>query len=339
MDIISPQSSKMKLIVVALCIGVVLSAPVDRMLDGEWELYKSTFSKNYDQHEHLLRRLIWEDNVRYIQQHNVAADRGEYTYWLGVNAYADMATDEFVRVMNGYQMPTNRTPGATFLPPSNIGALPDTVDWRKQGFVTPVKNQGQCGSCWAFSATGSLEGQTFKKTGKLVSLSEQNLVDCSTPQGDHGCQGGLMDNAFRYIEMNKGIDTEASYPYQAVNGACRFKRSDVGATDVGYTDIERGSEMALQTAVATVGPISVAIDAGHRSFQLYKSGIYTEPMCSSVQLDHGVLAVGYGTQSSQDYWLVKNSWGTSWGMEGYIMMSRNKNNECGIATMSSYPRV
>jgi len=212
----------------------------------------------------------------------------------------------------------------------------DIVNWVNKGAVTAVKNQGQCGSCWSFSTTGSVEGAHFLATGKLVSLSEQNLVDCSTTEGNEGCNGGLMDYAFEYIEKNKGIDTEASYPYRATGpNRCAFKPADVGATITSYHDIPSGSESALQTGVDKQ-PVSVAIDAGHNSFQLYKSGVYYEPACSSTQLDHGVLAVGYGTGSS-DYWLVKNSWGADWGMSGYIQMSRNKNNNCGIATSASYP--
>jgi cathepsin L len=158
------------------------------------------------------------------------------------------------------------------------------LDWRDKGYVTDVKDQGQCGSCWAFSSTGSLEGQHFKATGQLVSLSEQNLVDCSTAQGNMGCNGGLMDQAFAYIKENKGIDTEDSYPYEAVDNQCRFQAETVGATDNGATDIKTKDESALQEAVATAGPVSVAIDAGHTSFQLYKRG----GRCLAPSLDSAV---------------------------------------------------
>jgi len=174
---------------------------------------------------------------------------------------------------------------------------------------------------------------------KLVSLSEQNLVDCSDFVGNMGCWGGLMDHAFQYIKVNEGINTEDSYPYEGSDNLCRFKEDNIGATDTGFVDIAAQNENDLQLAITTIGPISVAIDASHDSFQFYKSGVYNEPACSSTKLDHGVLAVGYDTTSSGDYYIVKNSWGTSWGNEGYIWLSRNKNNQCGIATAASYPLV
>nr|prf Cys protease [Drosophila melanogaster] len=229
--------------------------------------------------------------------------------------------------------------GVTFISPAHV-TLPKSVDWRTKGAVTAVKDQGHCGSCWAFSSTGALEGQHFRKSGVLVSLSEQNLVDCSTKYGNNGCNGGLMDNAFPYIKDNGGIDTEKSYPYEAIDDSCHFNRAQVGATDRGFTDIPQGDEKKMPEAVATVGPVSVAIDASHESFQFYSEGVYNEPQCDAQNLDHGVLVVGFGTdESGEDYWLVKNSWGTTWGDKGFIKMLRNKENQCGIASPSSYPLV
>jgi cathepsin L len=184
-----------------------------------------------------------------------------------------------------------------------------------------------------------MEGAWFIKHQSLVSLSEQNLIDCSVAQGNEGCNGGLMDQAFQYVISNNGIDTEASYRYSATGpNACRFSRSNVGATISNYHDVRSGDEAGLLDAVY-LNPTSVAIDASHQSFQFYDGGVYNEPACSSSQLDHGVLAIGYGTYQGSAYWLVKNSWGTSWGLSGYIMMSRNRNNQCGIATAASYPIV
>ncbi|XP_071101319.1 cathepsin L-like peptidase [Haliotis cracherodii] len=325
-----------RLALAVVLLGVALSFRID--LDTEWKLFKETHNKQYTDTDEIQRRIIFETNVDYIQTHNLEADRGVHSYRLGVNEYADMSHKEFIAMMNGYRMEM-KTPCSQVYSNDSVGDLPTQVDWRTKGYVTPVKNQKQCGSCWAFSTTGSLEGQHFKKEGKLVSLSEQNLVDCSRKEGNMGCEGGLMDQAFKYIKVNKGIDTEISYPYRAKNGKCHFKRADVGATDTGAVDIKKDSEESLQHAVAQVGPIAVAIDASHPSFQLYKSGVYDEKKCSSKMLDHGVLAVGYGAEGGSDYWLVKNSWGETWGMQGYIMMSRNKENQCGIATQASYPTV
>lgn len=218
--------------------------------------------------------------------------------------------------------------------------IQESIDWRKKGAVTDIKNQGRCGSCWSFSSTGALEGQHFLKTGHLVSLSEQNLIDCSTNYGNRGCNGGWMNQAFQYIQDNGGIDTEYSYPYRGANGVCSFDSKNVGATDNGFINIPHNDEVKLKEALATMGPIAVAIDASNPSFQHYESGIYAENNCSAQHLDHGVLAVGYGTDGKgNDYYIVKNSWGTTWGMNGYMKMARNRNNHCGIASAASYPTV
>jgi cathepsin L len=256
-----------------------------------------------------------------------------------MNKFGDLTNKEFVEMVNGLSIPsTTSNDHQTFLPPLNFD-LPTSVDWRKKGYVTGIKDQGQCGSCWAFSAVGSLEGQWFRKTGKLISLSEQNLVDCSTTEGNEGCDGGWMDWAFTYIKK-QGIESEKAYPYVAEDQDCAYDPKKKVASDTGFVDIAAMNETALQTAIASVGPISVAIDASADSFQLYASGVYNEPACSTTELDHGVLAVGYDTDATGgDYYIVKNSWGTSWGMQGYIWMSRNKDNQCGIATKSSYPSV
>ncbi|XP_074662876.1 procathepsin L-like [Tubulanus polymorphus] len=311
----------------------------------QWEEFKSKHGKIYESVKEDMRRFgIFIVNLIHIEEHNKLHKQGLKSYTLGVNKYADMSHEEFVKTMNGLQRNYNESKAkphsVSYLSPNLLQDLPRNVDWRKKGYVTPVKDQGQCGSCWSFSTTGALEGQHKRKTGRLVSLSEQNLVDCSVDWGNHGCNGGLMDQAFKYIKDNGGIDTEESYPYKGVEGKCHFKKRDIGADDSGFVDIPSQDEDKLKEAIATIGPVSVAIDAGHRSFQLYKEGVYDEPDCSSTQLDHGVLAVGYGVnEDGIDYWLVKNSWSAGWGDEGYVKMSRNKDNQCGIATQASYPLV
>jgi len=321
---------------IVLALLVAAASGRDLRLDSRWQRYKATHAKVYGQGEEAIRRAIWEDNVQFIEAHNKAADRGEHTYWVGENHFADMTVDEFRAKMNGYEM--RHVPNHNFHVP-NITKPLDAVDWRDKGYVTEVKNQAHCGSCWAFSTTGSLEGQHFKKTQKLVSLSEQNLVDCSKREGNKGCKGGLMDNGFEYVKKNGGIDTEESYPYTGKDGLmCKFKQADVGATLASFKDVRKGVEN-LQMAVSEVGPISVAMDAGHQSFQLYKRGIYQEPRCSSTKLDHGVLAVGYGSEGEKDYWIVKNSWGKVWGQEGYFWLLKSEKNMCGLATQASYPVV
>jgi len=299
--------------------------------DADWNAWKAQFGKNYlSAQEDARRQAIFNANAAYINRHNA---RNDVTYTLGMNQFGDLTNAEYQKM---YLRPYNGTRnGETFVQGNEMD--PTSVDWRTQGYVTPIKDQGQCGSCWSFSATGSIEGAHKKATGNLVSFSEQNLVDCSTAEGNQGCNGGLMDYAFEYVIKTKGLDTEASYPYTARDGTCKYNPGQSGGTISKYVDVTAGSETALQSAVATIGPISVAIDASHNSFQFYKTGVYNEPLCSAKNLDHGVLAVGYGVDAGKNYWLVKNSWGTSWGNQGYIYMTKDKRNQCGIATAASYP--
>jgi len=259
-------------------------------------------------------------------EHN---ERTDVTYTLEINQFSDLTSNEFLERYMGVNKTIEFTLEdlkAAQNDPQFVG-LPASVDWRSSGAVTPVKDQGQCGSCWAFSTTGVLEGAWKIAKGNLVSLSEQQLVDCDNT--NYGCNGGWPVDALSWLK-SKGSDTEASYPYTAHGGTCHA--ATIGAYVGTYAQLPKGSESSLQTATANVGPVSVCIDASKYSFQAYKSGVYNEPTCSSTNLDHAVLVVGYGTENGQDYWLVKNSWGTGWGEQGYIKMSRNKNNQCGIAT-------
>jgi len=335
------------LLLIAIAVSTSSGIFLQDVAQEEWNHFKLKYSKKYnDLLEDRFRQKIFLENKLEIARHNQMYERGEVAFKLGLNKYADLLHQEFVSAMNGYgynhsssvMRRLNTRKAVTFIKPAVRVA--DSVDWREKGAVTPVKDQGSCGSCWAFSTTGSLEGQHFRATGQLVSLSEQNLVDCSGNYGNQGCNGGLTDEAFQYIIDNGGIDTEDSYPYEAVEGTCRYDSNKRGAGDTGFVDIPRGDEDQLKSAVGAIGPVSIAIDASQKSFQLYSSGVYYEPNCSSDQLDHAVLAVGYGTDNQgQDFWLVKNSWGTSWGDNGYILMARNKNNNCGVATDASYPLV
>ncbi|XP_008586841.1 PREDICTED: cathepsin L1 [Galeopterus variegatus] len=329
------------LVLAAFCLGTASAAlTVDHSLDAQWNQWKATHRKLYGMNEDGWRRAVWEKNMRTIELHNGEYSQGKHGFTMAMNAFGDMTSEEFRQVMNGFQ--NQKFKKGKVFQEALFAEVPKSVDWREKGWVTPVKNQGGCGSCWAFSATGALEGQMFRKTGKLVSLSEQNLVDCSHSQGNEGCSGGLMDYAFQYVKDNGGLDSEDSYPYTAMDGNCTYRPEYSVANDTGFVDIPK-REKALMKAVAAVGPISVAIDASHTSFQFYEKGIYFEPNCSSEDLDHGVLVVGYGTEGAESdnnkYWLVKNSWGEGWGTEGYIKMAKDRNNNCGIASAASYPTV
>jgi cathepsin L len=291
--------------------------------------------KVYSEDEVLYRFRIFKQNSDFVDQFNSEG----HTFTVGLNRFADLTNTEFLERQTGLLRPLVQVAdGEHIYEFDQTQALPTSIDWRTKGVVSRVKNQGSCGSCWSFSTTGAVEG-AWAMNHTLVALSEQNLMDCSRAYGNNGCNGGLMDNAFRYIIANGGIDTEASYPYQQTTSyVCKYNAANKGASIRSYQTILQGSESALQSAVAS-RPVSVAMDASQYSFQLYTGGYYYEPKCSSTSLNHGVLAVGYGGGTSGDYWIVKNSWGIGWGDQGYVYMARNKSNNCGIATAASFPIV
>ncbi|KAK2987201.1 hypothetical protein RJ640_029086 [Escallonia rubra] len=282
--------------------------------------------------EKAMRFKIFKDNAEFIESFNKAEN---HTYKLGINAFADLTNKEFRASHNGFKSPSAPCKTTSFRYES-VANVPSSVDWRDQGAVTAVKDQGVCGSCWAFSAVGAMEGIVQISTHKLMTLSEQQLVDCDTTM-DAGCNGGYMSFAFEFIINNGGLSNESNYPYKGVDGNCS-RNAPIAATINGFENVPANNESALLNAVANQ-PVSVAIDASSPDFQFYKSGVFTG-YCMDF-LDHGVTAVGYGTtDDGKKYWLIKNSWGISWGDDGYIKMERDneyKEGLCGIAMMASYP--
>jgi cathepsin L len=279
-------------------------------------------------------------NEDIINSHNA----GESTYTLGHNQFSHMSIDEFrAYVQTGLSKPVeSEAPESVFEAPAGYTAT--SVDWRGTA-VTPVKDQGSCGSCWAFSTTGALEGAYQIKHNKLNSYSEQNFVDCDTRSNggsDLGCNGGLMDSAFSWAKKNGGVCTEAGYPYVSGTtkkaGTCDQSKctKDSGVAPSSYTDVKTNDENALCAALDKQ-PVSVAIEADQSGFQLYKSGVYSG--ACGTNLDHGVLAVGYNSQA----WIVKNSWGSGWGDNGYIQLAigvSQKQGQCGILSgPPSYPNL
>ncbi|XP_021071505.1 cathepsin 8-like [Mus pahari] len=324
-----------------LCLGVseaILSS--DPSLDSEWKEWKIKYDKKYSMEAEGLKRAVWEENMKLVKQHNIEYYQGKNNFTMQVNGFGDMTRGEFRKMLTDVPFPNLRKKRSIRQPIA--GYLPKFVDWRRRGYVTSVKHQGRCNSCWAFSVAGAIEGQMFRKTGRLVSLSAQNLVDCSRMEGNRGCYTGSTFYALKYVWNNGGLEAELTYPYEGREGHCRYlpERSAARITDLSFVS---NSEEDLMRAVATIGPISVGIDASHESFTFYRGGIYYEPKCGSNTVNHGVLLVGYGYEGRESdgrkYWLIKNSYGEGWGMNDYMKIARGRNNHCGIATYAVYPRV
>ncbi|WOL11310.1 hypothetical protein Cni_G20072 [Canna indica] len=308
-----------------------------------WNLYERwrshhTVSRDLDDKHR--RFNVFKENVMFIHESNKEAK----PYKLKLNKFGDMTTEEFRRTYAGSKIDHHRMLQGSDLRGKftyeKADDLPSSIDWREKGAVNAVKNQGTCGSCWAFSAVGAVEGINQIKTKELVSLSEQELMDCDKGY-NQGCYGGLMTYAFKYMKKSGGIRTEKDYPYLGLDGQkckSRKKKSRLVVID-GHENVPTNDEDALLKAVAHQ-PVSVAIEASGPSFQFYSEGVFTGS-CGTA-LDHGVVAVGYGeTQDGTKYWIVRNSWGADWGEKGYVRMKRGVSSGspglCGIARLASYP--
>ncbi|XP_072378113.1 cathepsin L-like proteinase [Diabrotica undecimpunctata] len=304
-------------------------------LNEYWDNFKVKHGKVYKNPiEERVHFSVFLSNLKLINEHNSKYEQGLVGYTMGVNQFADMTPEEFKAKLG---MQAKNIPNIEkSLHVQDVNAeVPDSIDWRQKGAVLGVKDQGNCGSCWAFSATGAVEGQNYILNGESVPLSEQELLDCSAGYGDGNCyDGGLMTNAFKYIR-DLGIESEFDYPYKATRQYCTRSASKTVVKIQGYNELEPNEE-ALRQAVGTVGPISAAIFAD--PIQFYSGGIYDNKKCKSESylLDHGILVVGYGEEDNKPFWIIKNSWGKSWGEEGFFRLERNEN-LCGVALMASYP--
>jgi len=278
-----------------------------------------------------------------------ASNAQKLSYTLGHNQFSHMSLEEFREYAKlGLDRP-NASTKAAFVhnAPTDVSTTAASVDWVSAGGVTDVKDQGQCGSCWSFSSTGAMESAYYNKNKKLDVISEQNFVDCDNLKNggrDHGCSGGLMDNAFSWATKNGGVCSESSYPYTSgttkTEGTCAdSKCKNAAYAPKSFTDVAPNSDSAMMSAL-NQQTVAIAIEADQSAFQLYKTGVFTGT-CGT-NLDHGVLAVGYGTSGGDDYYKVKNSWGTSWGMDGYILLGRGSSynkgaGQCGMLMEASYP--
>ncbi|XP_074012294.1 pro-cathepsin H [Numenius arquata] len=322
---------------VAILVSAALLVPIaaweptaeDELQFKAWMLQNN---RRYEPGEYPRRLRIFLGNKRQIEEHNA----GNHSFQMGLNQFSDLTFAEFKKLYLWREPQNCSATKGNFLRGS--GPYPDSIDWRKKGnFVTPVKNQGPCGSCWTFSTTGCLESAIAIATGKLLSLAEQQLVDCAQAFNNHGCSGGLPSQAFEYILYNKGLMGEDAYPYRAENGTCKFQPEKAVAFVKDVINITQYDEDGMVEAVGKHNPVSFAFEVTS-NFMHYRKGVYSNPRCEHTpdKVNHAVLAVGYGEENGTPHWIVKNSWGPHWGMDGYFLIERGKN-MCGLAACASYP--
>jgi len=312
------------------------------VLQAKWNNFKATHGKEYHRDEEHQRLNNFLQATHKIETHNERYAKGLETFHMAHNKLSDLRFDEFLKTRLGAIQPEREDTNVTMFKSSPGWTAPDSIDWRIWGMVNKIKDQGDCGSCYSFASTACLETAYYRKHKKLVDFSEQQIVDCSKKYHvSGGCTGGWMFYVFQYlIDLNSqgsGLNLASNYPYEAKFGECRHKKSDNTAPMAKFVRLPKGDEKALQEAVASIGPIAVGYDASNRDFMLYKGGIFYSPTCNPARMSHAVAIVGYGTENSQDFWIVRNSWGDWWGEKGYFRMARNKGNHCGIATAASYP--
>lgn len=304
-------------------------------IDAEFMNYITLHNKRYStQGEFIQRKRLFEKSHELIKSHNETNS----SFTLGHNKFSDMTKEEKAKYRGRKTGKSPVTGNFQIRAESNGDMAPDSIDWRELGAVNPIKDQGQCGSCWAFSSVACMEGAHFVKTGKLLNLSEQQLVDCAGENyGNYGCNGGWQEAAFTYYEQFDAI-AEDDYAYTAKDGTCQFKdKQGTGVNATIYFMVVSKSEVNLREAIAQQ-PVSVSIEADQDVFGLYQSGIFDSPECGTM-LDHAVALVGYGSENGQKYYILRNSWGTDWGEEGYMRIADTGMGEgiCGVQIEPLYP--